>query len=56
MEIVERLPHQYASTYVPVGLDATIDYGNIDLKMKNTSAYAMYMATYMYVNNGSGLS
>lgn len=54
MEIVERLPHQYASTYVPVGLDATIDYGNIDLKMKNTSAYAMYMATYMYDNNGDG--
>lgn len=54
MEIVERLPHQYASTYVPVGLDATIDYGNIDLKMKNTSAYTMYMATYMYDNNGDG--
>lgn len=54
MEIVERLPHQYASTYVPVGLDATIDYGNIDLKMKNTSPYALYMATYMYDNNGDG--
>lgn len=54
MEIIERLPHQYASTYVPVGLDATIDYGNIDLKMKNTSAYTMYMATYMYDNNGDG--
>lgn len=54
MEIVERLPHQYASIYVPVGLDATIDYGNIDLKMKNTSAYPLYMATYMYDNNGDG--
>lgn len=54
MEIVERAPHQYASTYVPVGLDATIDYGNIDLKMKNTSKYALYMATYMYDNNGDG--
>lgn len=54
MEIVERLPHQYASTYVPVGLDATIDYGNIDLKMKNTSPYTLYMATYMYDNNGDG--
>lgn len=54
MEIIERMPHQYASTYVPVGLDATIDYGNIDLKMKNTSAYTMYMATYMYDNNGDG--
>lgn len=54
MEIIERLPHQYASTYVPVGLDATIDYGNIDLKMKNTSAFPLYMATYMYDNNGDG--
>ncbi len=54
MEIIERLPHQYASTYVPVGLDATIDYGNIDLKMKNTSKYPLYMATYMYDNNGDG--
>lgn len=55
MEVVERMPHQYASVYVPVGLDATINYGSIDLKMKNNSKYPIYMATYTYDNNGDGL-
>lgn len=54
MEIIERAPHQYCSTYVPLGLDATINYGDIDLKMRNTSDFPMYFATYMYDNNGDG--
>ena len=35
LEIEERYCHQWASAYVPTGLDATIDYPNLDLKLSN---------------------
>lgn len=47
LDVEERLPHAYPSTYVPVGLDATIDYGNIDLKLKNNFDYQIFMECYM---------
>lgn len=47
MEIVERGPHKWCSTYVYGGLDATIDWGNWDLKMKNKSEYQLFMKTWM---------
>ena len=43
MEIVERYNHQWASAYVPTGLDATIDYPNLDLTLKNVSGYQMFL-------------
>ncbi len=39
LEIVERLNHQLTVSYVPLGRDATVDYGNIDFKFKNSTAY-----------------
>lgn len=42
----ERKPHSRPSSYVPLGLDATIDWGNIDFKFKNTHDYPMYIASY----------
>ncbi len=47
MEIVERKPHLWCSLYSYGGLDATIDWGNIDLKMKNTSKYQMFFRCWM---------
>lgn len=47
MEIVERYNHFYTSIYVYGGLDATIDYGNLDLKMKNTTDYQIFFHTWM---------
>ncbi len=43
MEIVERYNHFWASSYVPAGFDATIDYPTLDLKMKNTTKYQMFI-------------
>ena len=37
--IVERKNHRYAVTYVPNGRDATVSYGSIDFKFKNTRKY-----------------
>ena len=39
MEIVERRNHQFVTSYVPAGRDATVVYGSTDFKFKNTRAY-----------------
>lgn len=47
MVIVERYCHYFQSTYAAAGLDATIDYPYLDLKLKNPTEYPMYMQCYM---------
>ena len=39
MEIVERRNHQFVTSYVPAGKDATVVYGSTDFKFKNTRKY-----------------
>ncbi len=39
LEIVERKNHQFVTSYVPAGRDATVAYGVIDFKFKNTRKY-----------------
>lgn len=39
LEIVERRNHQFVPSYVGAGLDATVVYGAIDFKFKNTRNY-----------------
>ena len=39
LEIVERKNHQFVTSYVPAGRDATVAYGLIDFKFKNTRQY-----------------
>ena len=63
LEIVERYNHKWASAYVPTGLDATIDYPNLDLTLKNKSDYQVFLecklvdntlyATFWGVKDGS---
>lgn len=43
MEVEERYCHMWASSYVPTGLDATIDYPRLDLKLSNPTEYQMFM-------------
>ena len=50
MEIVERVRHTWPSEYLPVGLDATLNWDNKDLKLRNISDHAMY-----FVADFSGL-
>lgn len=47
MDIEERACHYYKSTYVDAGRDATIDYGNIDLKLSNPFKYQLFMKCWM---------
>ncbi len=41
--VVERHAHSKPSTYVPIGLDATVDYGVKDLKIINTLEDTVYL-------------
>jgi vancomycin resistance protein YoaR len=35
LDVLERLPHSRPSAYIPLGLDATVVYPSIDLKVRN---------------------
>jgi vancomycin resistance protein YoaR len=39
LEIVERLPHSRPSGYIPMGLDATVVYPIVDLKVRNPNPF-----------------
>ena len=45
--VSERSCHAWPSTYVPVGQDATISYGSLDLKFDNNSGYTIYIEAWM---------
>lgn len=47
MVVIERTCHYYKSSYVDAGRDATVDYGNLDLKMMNPYDYQMFLRCYM---------
>lgn len=47
LTIVERNNHTYPSSYAYSGFDAAIDYGNLDLKLKNDSEYQIFLGCYM---------
>ena len=50
LEIVERRNHQFVTSYVPAGRDATVVYGATDFRFKNTRKYPIrIIAT---TNNG----
>ncbi|WP_406541679.1 VanW family protein [Clostridium ljungdahlii] len=40
---IERDHHNLPVSYVELGMDATVDYGNIDYKFKNTLNYPIYI-------------
>ena len=47
MEIVERWCHAMPSSYCPIGLDATVDYGNLDFRFRNSLDTPVYIAAWM---------
>ncbi|MDP4089499.1 MAG: VanW family protein [Bacillota bacterium] len=42
----ERTHHTLRSLYVPLGQDATVDWGHLDLKFTNTMPYPIYIEAY----------
>ncbi len=53
LKILERSNHSMPVQYVPLGRDATVAYGLIDLKFRNTTSAPIYMASSTY---GNGLT
>ena len=47
MEIVERYNHSMPSSYCPIGLDATVDYGNLDFRFSNPLETPVYISAWM---------
>lgn len=39
LEVLERLPHSRPSAYIPMGLDSTVVYPIVDLKLRNPDAF-----------------
>lgn len=39
LEIVDRSPHSYVSSYMPMGMDATVSWGGPEFKFKNSTDY-----------------
>lgn len=46
LEIVERSPHSWPSDYVPVGLDATVNWPGADFKFKNDTSYPIAIVSW----------
>ncbi len=44
-KIVERYNHAMPSTYCSIGQDATVSYPDLDMKLKNTTDYPVYIVT-----------
>lgn len=53
IEIVKRRQHSIPSSYVELGLDATVDTGHIDFKFKNVTEYPLYIFAYTSQNKKS---
>ena len=53
LEVTERHKHQFLTSYVPAGRDATVSYGAKDFKFKNTRSYPIKIE--VTVDNGTVL-
>ena len=51
IEIVDRSHHSFPSTYVDMGLDATVDTNHIDFQFKNISDHPLYIYAYSSENS-----
>ena len=46
LEIVSRSPHAWPSDYVEKGMDATVNWPNLDFKFKNNTDYPVFIVAY----------
>ena len=47
LEITDRTNHMYTVAYLPMGFDATVNWGTIDFKFKNDKDYPIKIVTYV---------
>ena len=51
LEIVERRNHTFTVSYVPLGRDATVSYGDPDFKFRNNTAWPVKISTMVTQDN-----
>ena len=47
LEVVDRSEHMFPVSYLPYGLDATVNWGTLDYKFKNTTNYPIKLSLYV---------
>jgi len=47
LEVIERLPHSFPSTYIDVGQDATVNYPYADFKFRNNKDTPIFIRRYI---------
>ena len=47
LEIINRMPHSYVSSYMPKGMDATVNWGGPDFTFKNNTDYPIRIETWV---------
>ena len=52
LEVVERHCHQFNTGYVELGMDATVFFGSLDFRFKNSTDYPIKIVTNSYDSNG----
>lgn len=52
LEVVERHDHQFNTGYVTLGMDATVFFGSLDFRFKNSTDYPIKIVTDSYDSNG----
>lgn len=52
LEVVERHCHQFNTGYVALGMDATVFYGSLDFRFRNSTDYPIKIVTDSYDSNG----
>ncbi|MGI6706065.1 MAG: VanW family protein [Clostridia bacterium] len=50
VKILQRSHHSFSSSYVDIGFDATVNWPNLDLKVKNTRKTPIFIQTYLSGN------
>ena len=46
LEIIERSPHAWPSNYVEKGMDATVNWPNLDFKFRNNTDWPIFIVSY----------
>lgn len=47
LEIINRKPHSYVSSYMPAGMDATVNWGGPDFTFRNNTNYPIKIETWV---------
>ncbi len=51
LEVIERVNHMFAVSYIPLGIDATVAYGSVDFRFRNNTAWPVRLECVVTADN-----